>query len=46
MVEKDDHTDDRFPPQMTRGEIALLLFVLMAVAVAAGVVAVLVFDRP
>jgi hypothetical protein len=45
MVEQDDHADRRFPPQFTRGEVALVLFVLIQVAVVAGVIAVLLF-RP
>jgi hypothetical protein len=44
--ERDDQTDDRFPPRMTRGEMALMAFVLVMVAVAIGLVAGKVFDRP
>ena len=46
MDEGDDHTDDRFPPQMTWGEFAMAVFVLVLVAVAVGLVAGVLFDRP
>jgi hypothetical protein len=45
MAEKDG-ADDRFPPQLTWGEVALLAFVLVLVAVAIGLVAAQLFPRP
>jgi hypothetical protein len=45
MGEEGD-ADDRFPPQMTRGEVALLAFLLVLAAVAIGLIAALLFDRP
>jgi len=45
MVKEDD-ADDRFPPQMTRGEVAVLAFLLALAAEAIGLIAALLFDRP
>jgi hypothetical protein len=42
----DDEADNRLPPQMTWGEMALLVFVLAVVALATGLIAALLFDRP
>jgi hypothetical protein len=44
-MDEDDQTDGRFPPQITRGEVALMIFVLVQFAVAVGVIVVLLF-RP
>jgi hypothetical protein len=42
----EDEADDRFPPQMTWGEAALLAFVLVLAAVAIGAIAAMLFYRP
>jgi hypothetical protein len=44
--ERDDHADNRFPPQTTLGEIALAVFGLALVAMAIGLIAALLFHRP
>jgi hypothetical protein len=44
--ERDDHADNRFPPQTTWGEIALAVFGLALVAMAIGLIAALLFHRP
>jgi hypothetical protein len=46
MGEEDADADDRFPPQMTCGETALMTFVLVVAAVAIGLVAGKLFYRP
>jgi hypothetical protein len=44
--EGDDHGDDRFPTEMTWGEFATAVVVLLLVAVAVGLVAGVLFHRP